>query len=245
MATDTNATTVTPSAQHFERAYLDVRQKERRIYTDDEVAVLPQVPTRHPHHSEWQIRKRSADGLITHLSVKHRALRILEVGCGNGWLSSKLANVPDAVVTGTDINTHELEQANRVFGHRANLAFGYGDIRSLEPAEKFDVIVFAASIQYFGSFENAIEAASRLLATNGEIHITDTVFYAKSDVCAARQRSEDYYKQMGATGMETMYFHHTLDDVKQYRHKKMYDPRSLGNRLLRRTYPFHWFIIYP
>lgn len=249
MTGDTNATTLLSAPhvaqQHFEQLYLDVRAKEQRVYTDEQVAALPGISVSHPHYVEWQIRKRSADRLVQYLSQKKKPLQILEVGCGNGWLSSMLANVVDAAVTGIDINSQELEQAGRVFRDKANLAFEYGDIRNRTAERKFDIIVFAASIQYFESLPDVIGAALRLLSADGEIHIVDTIFYSKNDVDAARQRSADYYSQMGATGMEGLYFHHTLDDVKHFRHKVMYDPRSLSNKLLQRKDPFYWLSIFP
>jgi hypothetical protein len=45
--------------QEFETAYLAVRQKEGRLYPDEVVGRLPDVPPEHPLHREWQIRKSS------------------------------------------------------------------------------------------------------------------------------------------------------------------------------------------
>src|SRR5258708_4522573 len=96
-------------------------------------------------------QERSSERLITYLEKKHKPLRILEVGCGNGWLSAKLSNIPNTRVTGLDINQVEIEQAQRVF-KIDNLDFIYDSFNeSTFENENFDVIIFAASLQYFPS----------------------------------------------------------------------------------------------
>src|SRR5215213_11952226 len=88
----------------FEELYISIRKKEQRIYTNEEVALLPDIYPDHIHYHEWQIRKRSSERLINYLSKKNRPLKILEVGCGNGWLSARMAAVDKWEVTGIDIN---------------------------------------------------------------------------------------------------------------------------------------------
>jgi protein-L-isoaspartate O-methyltransferase len=48
----------------------------------------------HRHYHEWQIRKASSNRLVKYLAKKQKILEILEVGCGNGWLSAKLSVIP-------------------------------------------------------------------------------------------------------------------------------------------------------
>jgi len=64
----------------FESLYIRLRKKEGRIYTDEEVKVLPDIAITHPHYKEWQFRKQSAQRLIDHLTQKKRSLEILEIG---------------------------------------------------------------------------------------------------------------------------------------------------------------------
>src|SRR5438067_1617333 len=101
----------------FEKEYIALRSKENRIYSDEELQHLPNVEQDHPHFSEWQIRNKSAQRFIRHLTGLRRSLNILEIGCGNGWLSHKMACLPGVQVTGIDINKTELDQARRVFHH--------------------------------------------------------------------------------------------------------------------------------
>ena len=69
----------------FEKIYIALREKENRLYTDDQVEQLPFIKSSHIHSAEWAIRKRSTARLLNHLKKSRRQLTILEIGCGNGW----------------------------------------------------------------------------------------------------------------------------------------------------------------
>src|SRR3982750_3185433 len=112
----------------FEELYLSVREKEQRIFSDVELINLPEVPPGHKYHDEWAIRKASCKRLIKCLNKKDRFLNILEIGCGNGWLSHRLAEIPRKEIIWLEINLKELEQAAQVFPNH-NLKFVYGDLR--------------------------------------------------------------------------------------------------------------------
>src|SRR3954471_2426808 len=96
------------STSDFEQLYIDVRKREKRIYTDEEVLQLPDISKSHLHYNEWKFRKQSSERLINYLKHRKTALHILEIGCGNGWLASKMASIPNSVVTGLDINQPEI-----------------------------------------------------------------------------------------------------------------------------------------
>ena len=139
-------------SENFEEKYILLRRKENRLYTDEQLKWLPEIEVSHPHYKEWQARKRSCNKLIQHLGNKRTDLNILDVGCGNGWLCHHLSKIPGSSVAGIDINKTELDQAKRVFDHIENVEFFYGGIDNESIRnEKFDAIIFAASIQYFPS----------------------------------------------------------------------------------------------
>ena len=208
------------------------------------MAQLPTITTTHPHYKEWQIRSESSQVLIDYLQRKKQPTDILEIGCGNGWLSHRLSAIPSVKVIGTDINFTEIQQAARIFQNISNLHFIYVHI---EPGvfkdKKFDIIVFAASMQYFESLTEVINNTLRLLKPNGEIHIIDSAFYSLSELGAAKQRSRLYYQEAGFPEMANCYFHHSLDDLDNYNYKILYDPKSLLKKLLRNKNPFPWICI--
>lgn len=228
----------------FEEQYISLRKKEGRLFTDREVALLPQVAETYNLKKEWEIRRASCARLIKYLSKKEKPLTILEVGCGNGWLSGQLSKIPNAGVTGSDINGFELQQAERVFGRISNLQFVQGDLRKgILYKQKFDIIVFAASIQYFFSLQEITKAAFEHLKTDGEIHILDSHFYTDAEVDEARKRSSDYFSQLGFDGMENFYFHHALSDLANYKHSVLYHPNRIINKLCKQKNPFYWICI--
>jgi len=62
----------------FEELYIAVRQQEKRIYTDEQLQLLPDID--HIYYDEWKIRKRSSERLTAYLQRKRNFFKILEVG---------------------------------------------------------------------------------------------------------------------------------------------------------------------
>jgi ubiquinone/menaquinone biosynthesis C-methylase UbiE len=230
-----------PVHDQFEQQYIALRKKEGRLYSDEEVQLLPFAPANHPLAKEWKMRSFSAEKLAMYLKQKDTPQRILEVGCGNGWLSHRLALLPGSYVTGTDINSTELDQAKRVFTE-TNLEFINGDIRHGIIKERFDAVVFAASLQYFSSLREIVNAALKQLVPGGEVHILDTHFYRYYQLEQAEQRTKRYFIEQGFPSMKDYYFHHSLEALDAYSFEILYDPNTLSNRIFKRS-PFHWIRI--
>jgi SAM-dependent methyltransferase len=230
----------------FERQYHSVRLNEQRIYSNEEIALLPEISPSHIHYTEWTIRKKSCNRFLDFLRKKNKKLNILEAGCGNGWLAAKISEIENASVTGIDINRIELMQAVTVFEKRESLRFIYGDLNApgLAP-HSFDVIVFASSIQYFSSLENIISTALLLLNKNGEIHIFDTPFYNERKIANASKRTKAYYASLGFREMSDYYFHHSIKELGSFGYTILYSPQSVFNKWKKKEYPFHWIMIKP
>jgi ubiquinone/menaquinone biosynthesis C-methylase UbiE len=228
----------------FEKKYICIRDKEKRLYTDNGVLGLPEIDENHPHYAEWLVRARTCKRLVDYLSSKKKPLHILEVGCGNGWLSAQLSKISNTEVYGVDINFTELEQAARVFENRGNVHFIYADMCAGELLPmKFDVIVFAASMQYFKSLKAVVEVAMQHLNDNGEIHIIDTILYNAHETGEAKKRTQDYYASLGYPEMADHYFHHSKKELKAFHYKLMYNPDKLMNQLFRPDDIFPWICI--
>jgi ubiquinone/menaquinone biosynthesis C-methylase UbiE len=207
----------------FEELYIALRLKEGRIYSETEIAGLPVIAASHPHYKEWLIRKRSCNNLLRYIKRHGRICNILEVGCGNGWLSAQLSSFTKARVTGLDINTIELEQAKKVFRGKPNLRFAEGDIRlGILADEKFDLIVFAASVQYFESIKEILKIAISHLTLQGEIHIIDSHLYQSYEIAEAKQRSKKYFTIIGFPEMAHLYFHHCIHEIESLHFSILY-----------------------
>lgn len=232
------------AVEEFEKIYTRLRQKEGRIYPDEEVAALPCVNKNHQHYKEWAIRKNSCKALVGYIKHKGTFLNILEVGCGNGWLAAQLATVIDAEVTGLDINSRELEQAKRVFSNIPNLNFIQGNMQTdYLKDKKFDLIIFAASIQYFPSLKQIIAIAVEHLTLLGEIHIMDSPFYQQHEMEAARQRTKAYYSAVGFAEMAAHYYHHSITELQTFQYKILQHPNSWKNKLSIKKNPFYRIMI--
>jgi ubiquinone/menaquinone biosynthesis C-methylase UbiE len=226
----------------FERSYLSLRLKEQRIYTDEQLASLPEVPKNHLYHHEWHIRAQSAKKLINYLKKKKKPLRILEIGCGNAWLSAKIAQETKAEITGIDPNREEVMQGKRVF-KKSNLMLEVLDFETENLGdEKFNIILFAASVQYFPSMQKILTKTKQYLSENGEIHLIDSNFYNLLTVMEAKKRTQVYFSKMGFPEMALFYFHHQLDQLKDFNYEILYNPKSPLNRLLVKN-PFYWICI--
>jgi ubiquinone/menaquinone biosynthesis C-methylase UbiE len=185
------------------------RDRYVRGFTDEEVAQLPDLPESHGQSRIWRHRKASSRRLVEYLAFKNKALSILEVGCGNGWLSFQLSSIPGNKVLGLDRDLGVLQQAARVFRHQPNLKFMCGDFYSdIMTGLTFDTIVFAASIQCFPSMRDILGASMLRLKEGGEIHILDTPVPAR--------------------------------ELRIFRHRYMFNPRSLCNRLMGRGEQLPW-----
>lgn len=228
--------------QNFEQLYFSLREKEGRIYTDEQLLHLPGIEKEHPHFAEWQLRKESYLRLENYLRKRVFPVKILEVGCGNGWLSHRLSFLPGTGITGIDINRIELQQAQRVFTHISNLHFINTTIDTMEPGE-FDHIIFAASIQYFSSLRKIIGIARQKLKQRGEIHILDTCFYKEKEVKEAQKRTVDHFDRFGFPGMSAFYFHHSLDELNSFNYEINYEPSFFQRQFYSSKNPFPWICI--
>src|SRR5580704_10187789 len=228
----------------FEKKYIVIRSLENRLCTDEELIKLPEMATDHPHHREWKIRTRSLRRLVRYLSGRKKAQEILEVGCGNGWLTHHLADIPGTKVTGVDINFTELQQAARVFSNDPNLRFIHGDIRSgILEDRLFDCIVFAASMEYFPSLKKIVHYCLAFLKPGGDIHIIDSPFYRPEQIERAKRQSQAYFASFGYPEMAEYYYHHSISDLRAFHHDLLHNPHSVRNRLLRTSNPHPWIRI--
>jgi SAM-dependent methyltransferase len=228
----------------FEKAYITTRSLEGRLYTDEDLVRLPDAPKGHLHFKEWKMRRWSAIRLQRYLASKYRSMEILEIGCGNGWLSHMMADIRGAEVTGLDINFTELQQAARVFSDAPNLNFIHGDIRSdILEDRLFDCIIFASTIEYFPFLKKIIHLSLTYLKTGGELHIIHSHLYHPDQVEAARKRMLTYYASLGYPEMADFYFHHTINDLRPFHHTWMYKPNAFRNRFWWHRSPYPWIRI--
>jgi SAM-dependent methyltransferase len=227
-------------------SYLRARQNEGRLLPDSLVAALPHLPRSHPLSGEWRRRADSSSRLLAYLRALRRPLTIVDVGCGNGWLANRMAELDGCRVVGVDVNAFELNQARRVFGHRSNLAFVQADIQTAGlPLDGADVVVLASVIQYLPDPAALLSTTMASLGPRGEVHVFDSPIYRTGEVQAAEERTRQHYMTVGVPEMADVYVHHDWSGLDSLDFDVLYRPDTrvhvLQRRLLRRPgTPFPW-----
>jgi SAM-dependent methyltransferase len=227
-----------PSA--FEERYAAVRGKETRMLNDAQLRRLPDG-TGLWNASEWAVRKRGARRLLAALARRPDASPVLEVGCGNGWLSGMLHRAGHAVV-GIDPFTMELEQAARVF---PGPLFVRADFSSAPLREgHFGTVVFAASIQWLPDAQAAMHRSLALTAPGGEVHVLDSVLHPDAATAkAASERSRAYYAALGFPEMAQHYHAHRINSLQGLGTSKLLSAPARWKRLLGNRSPFTHLVI--
>jgi SAM-dependent methyltransferase len=222
----------------FEEVYLKLRQKENRIYSDNIVKRLPEIDSSHPNKREWDMRKSTLDELIR-LLKQDGTKDILELGCGNGWLSYNLSISLDAQICGLDINKMELSQGGRVFNGRENLCFVFADIYGpVFSFRKFETIVLGGVIQYFSNLSDLLSTLFKLLQASGSIYIVDSPLYSSTaEALAAKERSLQHFTSLGIPEMKTRYHHHTFKALTESNIvETVYHPKSIVTIIKRKVF---------
>ena len=172
------------------------------------------------------------DPLILDLLGEVKGKQILDAGCGDGYLSRKLARL-GAQVIGVEISERMLayareEEENEPLGISYHLA----SCASLPflPASAFDVVLTNNVIQDLADYQGAFREFGRLLRPGGTyLHIanhpcfmTPVWGWVRDEEGRRMHRKVDYYFQRGPflcpwgakSGMEpTVYWHRTLGDI--------------------------------
>ncbi|HHP7242511.1 MAG TPA: class I SAM-dependent methyltransferase [Cyclobacteriaceae bacterium] len=229
----------------FETKYIEVREKESRILSLDEIKQLPKLKN-HVRSWEWKQRIKSTKKLLDYVA-KTRPKNILDLGCGNGWLTLKLARLANSV-HGIDVNMIELEQAARVLSGCKNVRLSYCNVLNDPLPEKFDCIVLSGTIQYFQNMKMLMNALTLLAHENAQVHIVDSPFYAAQEKGNAKNRSDSYYEAIGVPNMSNYYFHHSWNELEGLDYEIAYIPYNQFKRRLLQSIgikdsPFPWIIV--
>ena len=119
--------------------------------------------------------------LASLVDLKIHAAKILEVGCGTGWLSSKLCEFGD--VTAVDLGKEIIETAKTLY---PAVDFRSGDIHTLDlPVNSFDVIVTLETLSHVPDQPGFLHRLSQLLKPGGFLLITTqnkSVFERRADI---------------------------------------------------------------
>lgn len=109
------------------------------------------------------------------LTVLAPGQTVLDVGCGSGAITHGIASVvgPSGIVTGIDRSEALIQQATDSYTAAQNLHFVSGDILDYNPAQLFDVITTARTLQWVANPQELIQKMKTLLKPNGLLCVLD------------------------------------------------------------------------
>jgi 2-polyprenyl-3-methyl-5-hydroxy-6-metoxy-1,4-benzoquinol methylase len=150
-----------------------------------------------------RVRTSNTDNLYPQLTtIIDKTSRVLEVGCGTGWLSNMIANILDCSVTGIDFNPVAIERAREV-ARVLNLEtqFQVGDLFLYEPAQLFDVVISFGVLHHTDNCHYAIQRICRSYVRPGGFVLIGLYHLY------GRQPFLDHFQEMKKAGVteETLY----------------------------------------
>ncbi len=125
------------------------------------------------YHQLANTQKIICQKLIDNLSVGREFKKIIDLGCGTGYLTELLLQkFPSANVLASDISSAMIETLeSRLKSEYQNLNTLIADASTLILPQKFDLIACSSSLQWMIPLENTISYWKELLAPNGSILI--------------------------------------------------------------------------
>ena len=145
--------------------------------------------------------QKRARELIKMLALKKNE-KILDIGCGDGKLTSELAHyVPNGSVIGIDNSEQMIEFAKNKFPETrySNLSFQYADTQSLDNDNEFDVIVSIACLSIIVNHTPVLLKIHQSLKNSGKvllIFLGKGKYNAISSVISNLLNSQKWHNQL-------------------------------------------------
>jgi SAM-dependent methyltransferase len=178
-----------PARRRWARAYARLRRAEGRgTGGTHELFALPWL-TAGPLAAQWRVRARTFDVFLRRVVAplernRGQALRVLDLGAGNGWLSARLSERGHRCVA-ADLRVDDVDglAAATPFAKRLPRMFGRVaasfDALPIRPG-LFDLVVFDASLHLAEDLPRVLAEAARVAAPDGRVAILDSPFYARA-----------------------------------------------------------------
>jgi trans-aconitate 2-methyltransferase len=126
------------------------------------------------YHLNSSIQQEAATHLLKLLQLNGQE-RILDVGCGDGKITSAIANkLKDGQIIGSDISTEMIHFASEKFlpSKKNNLTFVLLDAEDINYDDQFDLVFSSFALQWVLNIELVIKKINTSLHQNGRIAFT-------------------------------------------------------------------------
>src|SRR3954469_25667974 len=109
------------------------------------------------------------------LDIIKQGNHALDVGCGSGSITASLASLVGDTgrVTGIDTSEHLIQIARENYSSLGNVHFEIADILQYAPAEQFDVVSAARTLQWVANPKEILLRMVALVKPGGYISILD------------------------------------------------------------------------
>jgi SAM-dependent methyltransferase len=156
------------------------------------------------HQGDWRVRATSFLTLMHQFfePLEHkydRAMNILDLGAGNGWLSNRLGSRGHHVAA-IDLAINSFDGLGAHLHYETDFVPLQADFTHLPLKEdQADLAIFNASLHYAASYEESLSEALRVLRHEGQVVIIDTPVYhtASSGNRMVRERESFFQAQYG------------------------------------------------
>jgi SAM-dependent methyltransferase len=167
----------------------------------------------------WRVKARSWEALLNFLNSRSPH-RILDLGCGVGWLSYRLAMCGYEVYGADIIRRGPVGlEASQVYGRRgADFERVRGEMeRPPFQDRSFDVVVCNASIHFSRSLGETLIQGLRLLVPGGSFVMMNSPVHSDSNSAQrAQQDAQENFVRLGApSGVASLYRHFTFSEVRE------------------------------
>lgn len=142
--------------------------------------------------------------------INNKDLNILDLGCGKGAVSIKLAKEFNCKIKGIDAVPEFIEEANKyakLFNVECQCQFITGDIRTkINELKEFDLVILGAIGPVLGNMLETLNKLSPVLKKNGFVLMDDGYLEDDSSTEYSRcLRKTDFYNQIKDAGYKIIY----------------------------------------
>src|SRR5208283_5746414 len=130
------------------------------------------------YERESVVQRAAAEVLLSLLKIGPRE-DVLDLGCGTGHLTGRIAGITSGRVAGIDPAPGMVAEARSKYGSD-RIGFEIAAAKDLAACQEFDVIFCNSALQWFSDPERALSACNRALRPGGRIGVQAP---ARHDYC--------------------------------------------------------------